>query len=138
MRGAILHGFINNSAISLHLTEKAMTFLEHAKKPIYVGMELYFTYFMQKKVVFLEQKPENKVTKITDYLYMYFKPIQAKRCKLKDLNGDSSDLEEMPVTRRGALMPKYIKIDLKKGKWLGDFTWKSGSNYLKPLILNYN
>jgi len=102
-----------------------MTFLEHAKRPIYVGMELYFTYFMQKKVVFLEEKPKNKVTKITDYLYMYYKPLQAKSCKLKDLKGDSFDAVEMPVTRIKALTPKHIKIDLKKGKWLGSFTWKS-------------
>ncbi|MDH5474741.1 MAG: hypothetical protein OEX22_03515 [Cyclobacteriaceae bacterium] len=125
MKGTTLHGLLNNSAISIHLSEKALTFLEHAKKPIYVGMELYFTYFMQKKVVFLEEKPKNKVAKITDYLYMYFIPMQAKSCKLEDLKGDSFDAIEMPVTRMSALTPKQIKIDLKKGKWLGDFTWKS-------------
>lgn len=138
MKGAILHGVINSSAISIHITEKAMTYMDEIKQPIYVGMELYFTYFMQKKVVFSEVKPDFKVTKITDQFYMYFKVLQARRCKLKDLKGDSRDLIDMPVTRKGALVPKYILIDYKKGKWVGDYTWKSGNSHLQPVILNYN
>ena len=138
MNGAVLYGKINESDISVHLTGKAMENLLAAKTPIYVGMELYFTSFVQKKVVFLNEAPQDQVTKIADNLYMYFKPIQPKTSKIKDLNGQSAEMIELPVSRKGGLVPKYIKIDYNKGNWCGDFTWKSGNKYLKPLIFNYN
>ena len=138
MNGAILHGVLNNSAISIYVSERAMTYLDERGKPVYVGMELYFTHFMMKNVVFSDQKPDNEVTKITDEIYLYFTPLQTKRCSIKELKGDKTDLIEIPVKREGALVPKYIKIDYKNGEWLGDFTWKSGSNSFKPLSLNFN
>jgi hypothetical protein len=138
MKGALLYGKIDGSEISIHVTEKAMSFLEKTGKPIYVGMELYFTYFMRKKVRFYNEKPDRELTKITDNLFLYFSPIQTRRCKIGDLKGDNSDLIEVPVTRKGALIPKYIRIDRKKDSWKGDFTWKSGTEELNPLILNYN
>ena len=99
-------------------------------------MELYFTYFMRKKVCFFDQRPEREVTKISDNLYLYFRPIQSKLSKIKDLKGDERDLIDLPVIRRGALVPKFVRIDRKKDQWYGDFTWKSGNEYFKPILPN--
>lgn len=138
MRGAILHGVLEGKNISVHVTEKAMSFLEQAEESIYVKMELCFTSLMTKKVSFDNKKPNKEVTKIADNIYIYFESIQSISAKVKDLKGDNTDLIAMPVARNGALIPKYVRIDRKNDKWIGDFTWKSGSASLKPLILNYN
>lgn len=138
MNAALLYGKINDRVISIHLTKNALCKLEKATSPIYVGMELYFTSFVQKKVIFLDQQPDVELTKITDNLYLYFKSLQPKTSKVKNLKGDATDMIELPIKRKGALVPKYLKIDYSKNKWHGDFTWKSGNKHLKPILLNYN
>jgi hypothetical protein len=138
MRGAVLYGVLDGSRISVHMTKDAMRFLDETGKTIYIGMELYFTYFMRKKVRITEEKPKAEVAKITDNIFISFQSLQSKRGKMKDLKGDDSDLEKMPIKRKGALIPKYILVDRKKNKWVGDFTWKSGNAHLRPLILNHN
>lgn len=138
MKGAMLHGVINSKEVSIYVTQRAMTFLEKSNDPLYVGMELYFTYFMQKKMVFSSKDPGYESTKITDNLYMYFLPLQSRRGKMKDMKDDRSDLMVFPVSREGALVPSYVKIDRISNKWQGDFTWKTGSRHLKPVYLNFN
>ena len=136
MKGTITYGQINGSEICIHLSDGAMNILDKKEHPIYVGMELYFTYFVQKKVLFFDERPQKEVTKISDKLYLYFSPLQSRMCNVKDLRGDESDLVEIPVIRKGALVPKYVSIDWKKGIWKGDFTWKSGNKYFKPIQPN--
>ena len=138
MSGIVIYGRIEGSVINIHLTEDAMNYLNENKKPLYVGMELSFASFLQKKVYFYTEKPEFEVTKVADNLFIYFRSVQIQRSKIKDLNGQSPELVNLPVTRKGALIPKYAKIDRKKGEWIGDFTWKTGNQHLKPLIFNYN
>jgi len=138
MRGVILYGMIDESEMHIYMTNKAMKHLEKSGEILFVGLELYFTYLMRKKVVFFIEKPDREVTKITDNLFIYFRPIQTRNLKVKDIKGDESDLMDLPVTRKGALVPRYVKISRKKGKWRGDFTWKTGNFYMKPLLLNYN
>lgn len=138
MRGVILYGTIDSSEIHILVSGRAMTYLEESGSSIYVGMELYFTYFMQKKVAFRYNRPDHKVTKITDNIFLYFRAVESRNCKIKELKGDDSDLISLPITKQGALVPKFLKVDYQKGKWSGEFTWKTGNYDFKPLLLNYN
>jgi len=133
MKGELQYGMLDGCEICVHLSESAVGFLKMSERPIYVGMELYFTYFMRKKVRFFDEKPESDFTKISKYLYLYFRPLESRPAKVKDLMGDESDLREFPVSRKGALIPKYVQIDRKNEIWSGDFTWKSGNANFKPL-----
>ena len=136
MKGKFIYGEIDGSEICVHLSDKAVYELDKKKNPMYIGLELYFTYFMRKKVLFFDQKPDKNVVKFNDNLFLYFSPLQTKTCHIKDLKGDETDLIEIPVLRKGALIPKYVKIDRKKGNWWGDFTWKSGNSDFKPFPTN--
>jgi len=130
MKGELIYGEINGGEISVHLTRSALKYLNKTERPIYVGLELYFTYFMRKKVQFYEERPDNELIKFSDNLYIYFRALQSRICKVSELKGDHTDYIDMPVVKRGALVPKFVRIDRKKKKWQGDFTWKSGNEYL--------
>ena len=136
MKGIIQYGVIDGKEIHFLISHRANKYLQETKEPIYVGMELYFTYFMLKKVKFLTEKPDRELAEVSEYIYTYFRPLQARLCSVKDLKGDERDLTDMPVTRPGALIPRYAIIDRKKGIWRGDFTWKSGNEIIKPHLLN--
>ena len=133
MKGELQYGMIDGCEICVHLSDNASNYLIKSGNPLYIGMELYFTYFMQKKVRFFDEKPERDLYKISKYIYLYFAPLETRPTKIRDLMGDESDLMEFPVKRKGALIPKFVRIERKKNIWSGDFTWKSGNKNFKPL-----
>ena len=136
MKGELQYGVLDGKEVCIHLSDVATRFLGQSERPIYVGMELYFTYFMRKKVCFFDEKPDRDFTKISKYLYLSFRPLQSKLCNIKDLKGDESDLIDLPIIRQGALIPSFVRIDRKKNNWTGDFTWKSGYEKFKPLDIS--
>ena len=136
MEGIIQYGELDGKEINFQISLSANKYLYESGKPLYMGMELYFTYFMMKKVKFHDEKPDREVFKVSDYLYVYFRSLQSRICRIQDLTGDERDLIDMPVTRKGALIPRFARIDRKNGIWYGDFTWKNGNENFKPLLLN--
>ena len=136
MSDIIQYGIIDGKEICVCISPRAHEHLLQNGKPLYMGMELYFTYFMMKKVTFLDEKPDWEVSEISDYLYVYFRSLQSKIARIQDVKGDESDLVEMPVTRQGALVPNLAHLDRKNGKWQGDFTWNRPNKDIKPNLLN--
>ena len=121
----IIHANIENKSLSFELSASAIKKLSHTDRPVYIGLELYFSCFVKKIITAFDKKPQRKLYQIYDNLFVYFRPVQSKSCNIKDLVGTNSPtLIDFPVTKRRALIPDTVQLNYKKSKgWHGDFTW---------------
>lgn len=111
---------IDNRAVKIHLTKKAEKALAKRDTTLFVEMELYFSCLIRKQILFHEtQRQENSVT-VDDKLSVSFHPVMTKSCLIKDAEPEpvKSDFE---MQRRDCFVPKWLKLDYKKGEWLGEF-----------------
>ncbi len=116
---------LENKAIRVQLTNRAVKALQKQSTPVYIGLELYFSCLVKKRIVAFDRRPGREVFRIDDKLFMYFRPVQSKSCNIHELKGANSPvLIDFSVVKRRALIPKYVEIDYKKGRWTGDFTWQ--------------
>ncbi len=132
-----IHASIENKQVTIHLTARAVKQLHRTSHPTYIGLELYFSCLVKKIIVAFDHKPERNVEKITDKLFIYFRPVQSKACNIHDLIGTNSPtLIDFSVIKRRALIPQQIRLDYHHNKWIGDFTWKRPDR--KSKITNSN
>jgi hypothetical protein len=110
--------------VKVDLTGRAMKAMQKKDQPLFVGMELYFSCFIKKIVRFLDAKPDQDLVKVTDNLYLYFRPVQSKSCNIHDLQGmNSPKLIDFNVIKKKALVPGALTIDFKGGKWTGEYIY---------------
>ena len=116
---------IEGKKVHFDLSKKATKWLENNDTPIFVGLELYFSCFIKKMVVQLKKMPEREVFEIYKNLFVYFRPVQSKSCNIHDLVGTNSPtLIDLPVIKRKAIIPGFVNLNVVKGVWTGDFTWR--------------
>ena len=131
-------GTLDGRPITVRLSPNAASRLQSSGESIYVEMKLYFSCFIKKITKIKSEKPAFDVVQVADQIYVYFRPVQTKACNIQDLDADSKpDLIEFTVKRKNDIVPRYLSVDYKKGKWTGDFTWKSGNDEIKPMVSNY-
>lgn len=119
----ILYSNIEERDIAVHLSRRAMRTLENRKAPLYVNMELYFSCLV-KKIVHFFDSPTIAGAKVSNKLFVSFRPVQSKSCNMQDLGTNSEPtLIDLPVAKKKAIVPRHLFIDYKRGKWKGDFTW---------------
>ena len=136
MNEYIHSGILNGRPISVQFTQEAHHRLKKEGRPLYIGMELYFSCFIKKITNIRDEMPPYEVTQIAEDIFIYFRPVQSKSCNLQDLQGDNKpDLIEWQVKRKDDIIPRYVWVDFTKGKWQGDYTWKSGNDDIKPILL---
>jgi hypothetical protein len=115
---------ILDKLVKVDLTDRAFKVMQKKDQPLFVGMELYFSCFIKKIVRFLDSKPDQDLVKVTDNLYLYFRPVQSKSCNIHDLQGmNSPKLIDFNVIKKKALVPGSLTIDFKKGKWMGEYIY---------------
>ena len=111
---------IDNRPIKVHLSRSAEKALAQRAKPLFVEMELYFSCLIRKQVLFHDvQRQENSVS-VDDSLSVSFHPVMTASCMIKDAEPEpaKSDFE---MERRDCFVPKWLKLDYKKGSWAGEF-----------------
>lgn len=111
---------IDNRTVKIHLTKKAEKALAKRDTALFVEMELYFSCLIRKQILFHEtQRQENSVP-VDDKLSVSFHPVMTESCLIKDAEPEpaKSDFE---MKRRDCFVPKWLKLDYKKDKWLGEF-----------------
>ncbi len=116
---------IEHKPVLFELSKSALRQLGRASSPVYIGLELYFSCLVKKMIVSFDTPPEREVFCIRDSLHVYFRPVQSKACNIHDLIGTNSPtLIDFSVVKRRALIPDWVYLDYKKGKWKGDFSWR--------------
>ncbi len=123
-RENIIQSEFEGKSIKIELSPKAQKQIERIDN-LHIGMEIYFSCFVKKILLFTESQPEFSTESVSDKLKLYFRPVQSQSCNIHDLVGKNEPtLIEFPVIKRKAIIPSYLFIDYRKGTWKGDFTWK--------------
>jgi hypothetical protein len=94
--------------------------LQELDQPLNVEMELYFSCLIRKAVRFGGDAQAANFATAAPHLKVGFRPVMTKVCKVSDVEGDPP-LEDFPIVRPEAFVPKRLAIDYRAGKWSGDF-----------------
>ncbi len=94
--------------------------LQDLSEPLLVEMELYFSCLIRKAVRFRSGANSGNSSFATPRLLIGFRPVMTKICRISDVEGDPP-LEDFPIVRPEAFVPKRLSIDYRGGKWMGEF-----------------
>ncbi|ADE11393.1 hypothetical protein [Sideroxydans lithotrophicus] len=89
-------------------------------EPLCVEMELYFSCLIRKAVRFGGNAHSGNFTLAAPKLSIGFRPVMTKICRVSDVEG-APPLEDFPIVRPEAFVPKRLAIDYRSGKSLGEF-----------------
>jgi len=94
--------------------------LQDLAEPLLVEMELYFSCLIRKAVRFGRDAHMGDFSSAGTRLKIGFRPVMTKACRVSDFEG-APPLEDFPIVKPEAFVPKRLTIDYRKGKWSGDF-----------------
>jgi hypothetical protein len=98
--------------------------LQDLSEPLLVEMELYFSCLIRKAVRFKNNAYSANSSFAAPRLLIGFRPVMTKVCRVSDVEG-APPLEDFPIVRPEAYVPKWISIDYRGGKWMGEFSWNT-------------
>lgn len=104
--------------IAVELTERAERALRERAEPLMVEVELYFSCLLRKQVRFREGARGDVA--VTDRLSLKFRPIMTQSCGV-DYEGDEPPVTDFPIARPEPFVPRWLRLDFRKGQWHGDF-----------------
>jgi len=111
--------------IQFEISKAASKKLIERKQPLFVEMELYFSCLLRKEIRIRETERETSLNefsiRLSDVLHISFRPVMTKSCSVSSCDGDSPPLSDFPIQKPQSYVPKWLKLDYKKGKWCGDF-----------------
>ena len=111
--------------IQVELSDKAEKQLSYRSTPLFVEMELYFSCLLRKELriyeTIREQLDEAFSTQLSDNLQISFRPVMTKSCSVSSCEGEKPPLSDFPIQKPQSYVPKWLKIDYRKGEWCGDF-----------------
>jgi len=111
--------------IQIEISKHAERQLNDRKTPLYVEMELYFSCLLRKEIrireTLREKLDEEFSTQISELLHISFRPVMTKSCSVSSCAGDKPPLSDFPIQKPQSYIPKWLKLDFKKGEWCGDF-----------------
>ncbi len=111
--------------IQVEISKHAERQLSNRKTPLFVEMELYFSCLLRKEIrireTLREKLDEEFSAQLSESLHISFRPVMTKSCSVSSCAGDKPPLSDFPIERPQSYIPKWLKLDFKKGKWCGDF-----------------
>ena len=115
--------------IKLEISAKAERELAGRVKPLFVEMELYFSCLLRKQIRIVEKSryEQNEVTddnfsiRLSNNLHIHFRPVMTKTCSVSSCEGEKPPLSDFPIEKPQAYVPRWLKLDFRKGEWCGDF-----------------
>lgn len=120
---AQLHG----REIRVELSAAARRVAAALQAPLLVEMELFFSCLVRKRVLFRplrEASLEAERVAIGERLWLAFHPVASEQCHIADLGDAAPPLKTMPVTRPAAYIPRWLRLDYRKGQWSGEFGYQ--------------
>ena len=111
--------------IKVELSKAADKQLGSRVVPLFVEMELYFSCLLRKEIrireVAREHTNEAFVTELSNGLHISFRPVMTKSCSVSSCDGEKPPLTDFPIKKPESYVPKWLRLDFKKGEWCGDF-----------------
>jgi hypothetical protein len=114
-----LHG----KCVEVELSAAAERALLRREAPLYAEVQLIFGCMIAKRVWFRDE-PMQEAVAVTPKLRVWFRPARyQKTCSLDDIDG-GAEASDYPMTAdRRRFVPDALRIDYRRGKWLGEFTY---------------
>ena len=94
--------------------------LQELAEPLLVEMELYFSCLIRKAVRFGRDAQAGEFVPASSRLQVGFRPVMTKACNVKDFEVEPP-VEDFPIVKPAAFVPKRLIIDYRNGNWAGDF-----------------
>ena len=111
--------------IQVEISKHAERQLSNRTTPLFVEMELYFSCLLRKEIrireTLRERLDEEFSAQFSDLLHISFRPVMTKSCSVSSCAGEKPPLSDFPIERPQSYIPKWLKLDFKKGEWCGDF-----------------
>lgn len=104
--------------LKVTLTASARRTLEARATPLHVEMELYFSCLIRKRLRF-DVPQRGEVALLGEALSIGFRPVMGRVCSL-DAH-DPDDLADLPTGEPQRFMPRWLKLDCRRGQWQGEF-----------------
>lgn len=111
---------LEGKPLDIVLSSSARDALSRRSHPLDVEMELYFSCLIRKRVRFQDDRDTGNTVTVNDRLRVHFRPVMTEICG-KDYEGDEPPLTDFPITNSRAYIPHWLRIDFRKGQWLGEF-----------------
>ena len=119
-----LNTTLEDKSFRVTLSDAAQRALAQRSTPLIAEMELYFSCLIRLQVRFYEVDNESTATLVTDRLSVRFRPVMSRRCDTHEVNG-KSPLDDFPIVKRAPYVPHWLRLDYKKGEWMGEFGYKT-------------
>lgn len=112
---------LGDRELELRLTPRARAALAALRAPLDIELELYFSCLLRKRVHFLAAPRRDVACRatLTDKVSVSFRPVMTRACAVQAV--DVPQLEYLPLARPGAFTPKWLALDHRAGRWLGEF-----------------
>jgi len=111
---------ISGKPMEVRCTPSAARELKKRTQPLFVEVELALACFARKEVRFRDKKPDNDLTFVSDNLAVYVHALVPETCNIDDAPMDSAD-QSGPSVEAYNFVPKWLRIDFRKGGWLGEY-----------------
>lgn len=111
--------------IQVEISKHAERQLTDRKTPLFVEMELYFSCLLRKEIrireTLRERLDEEFSAQFSELLHISFRPVMTRSCSVSSCAGEKPPLSDFPIEKPHSFVPKWLKLDFKKGEWCGDF-----------------
>lgn len=110
-----LHG----KRCQIRLSKAAEKALVNLNSPLLIEMEVTLACMVKKQVHFRENQINNDAVTVTDRLQVCV--TSGEHCSATSSGKERPSGALPPITNWGVLVPKWLNIDYRSGKWAGDF-----------------
>lgn len=113
---------IRGKKMAIMYSKRAEKALQQRDNPLIAELQLYFTCVVQKRVKFHEQT-ELETRTANPKLEIAYHTVQSNACDPLEFAATHPVKKELNSKGALSMRPSILKIDYKKGQWLGDFSF---------------
>ena len=111
---------ISGKTVQVSMTSAASQILAQTDIAVVVEMELLFSCLIRKRVKFRHESRPAVGEWVTDRRYVHFRPVMTQACSITQ-GADGPSLTTFPIVNEAAYVPKWLRINYRRGEWLGEF-----------------
>ena len=109
---------LHDKSLEVRLTAAAKDALARRTAPLVAEMELLFSCLLRKRV--LLGGALAGADPVNDRLAVRFRPIMTRHCNVSDNDGPPPS-DDFPIANPRPYVPNWLRIDFRRGEWLGEF-----------------
>lgn len=106
--------------LEVEWTRRAQRALEQRDLPLLVEMQLYFSCVVKKRVLFHDGAVA-AATPVNDNMAIVFRPVESESCDPIEFARSFPVKQQFGSAGAMKMRPKYLRVDYKSGKWIGEF-----------------